>query len=306
VDSGLRHFLVGALALAFAVVAFGCGSERTPAPERIEPAESASGGSSTESAFAEATAGSSITNAGEPEKPALPSAPDFPSEPTPLEVEGYNPASHVGPDDRESWPKPVVVVLHGNFDRPEWECTKWKTVAGFHGWILCPRGIRTPWATLEEDRWTYRGSGATAKEVSATIDALDQRYPGRVSRDQTVLVGFSLGAILAPPIARSEPERYPYVFLVEGGGKMIERPWIAAMKKAGVEAVGLAMSLPHLRNKALKAVPRFERAGIRAVFVDMRGAGHGYRDDFAITGKRALEQMVSPDKGDAGPDGEGG
>ena len=192
-------------------------------------------------------------------------------------------------------------MLHGNFDRPEWECQTWKEVAGFHGWILCPRGVRTPWATLEEDRWTYRGSGATAEEVAASFAALDQRYPDLVASGETVLAGFSLGAILAPAIARSDPGRYPYVFLVEGGGKMIERPWIAAMKKAGVRAVGLAMSLPHLRNKAQKAVPRFERAGIRAVFVDMRGAGHGYRDDFATTGRWALEQMVRMPEADGGP-----
>jgi hypothetical protein len=234
-----------------------------------------------------------------------PPAPDIPLKPTPLEVEGYQPASHVGPDDVETWPQPVVVVLHGNFDRPEWECITWKLVAGFHGWVVCPRGIRTPWATREEDRWTYRGSGATAKEVGAAIAALEKRYPGRVSRDETVLAGFSLGAILAPPIARADPGVYPYVFLVEGGGKMMERPWVAAMKKAGVKGVGLAMSLPHLRNKAKQALPRFERAGIRAVFVDMRGAGHGYRDDFPITGRRALEQLLGHAGRDAGTGGEG-
>jgi hypothetical protein len=46
----------------------------------------------------------------------------FPTEPTPLAVEGWRAASHVGPDVAEAWPQPVTIVLHGNFDRPEWEC----------------------------------------------------------------------------------------------------------------------------------------------------------------------------------------
>jgi dienelactone hydrolase len=287
---------VGA-ALVLAVAALGCGSDRAPAPERAASTE-AGGGISTESASAEATAGSSSSFAEQPVPP---------SEPEPLEVEGHNPASHVGPDDRSSWPRPVVIVLHGNFDRPEWECETWSAVAGFHGWILCPRGIRTPWATLEDDRWTYRGSVATAEEIEKALSALEALYPGRVSREATVLVGFSLGANLAPAIVRDNPGVYPYVVLAEGGGKNMERKWIAAMKKAGVEGVGLAMSLPHLRNKALKAVPRFERTGIRVVFVDMKGAGHGYRDDFPVTGRRALEQLLRPEpEADAGVDGGGG
>jgi hypothetical protein len=194
-----------------------------------------------------------------------------------------------------------VIVLHGNFDRPEWECGTWSDVAGFYGWILCPRGIRTPWATLDEDRWTYRGSEATRKEVEAAVDALEQRYPGRVTREGTVLAGFSLGAILAGPIARSDPEVYPYVFLVEGGGKTMQRTWARSLRKAGVKGIGFAMSLQHLRQKALKAVPIFERAGLRTVFVDMKGAGHGYRADFATTGRDALMRLTAEQ-----PAGDGG
>lgn len=201
----------------------------------------------------------------------------------------------------------MVIVLHGNFDRPEWECETWKEVAGFYGWILCPRGVRTPWATLAEDRWTYRGSEAVRREIEAAMRALEQRYPDRVTREGTVLVGFSLGANLAPAIARSDPGVYPYLVLVEGGGKQMERTWVAALKRSGVRAVGLAMSLPHLRNKARQALPRFERAGIRAVFVDMQGAGHGYRGDFGVTGRQALEQLVTePPEPDGGAEGAGG
>lgn len=277
-----------------------CGSDRVSTPARIEPVDD-SVPAAVEPERLDAAVASTVPQEMPVRPPPLPDAPELPARPQSLEVTGYNPASHVAPDDYSHWPKPVVIVLHGNFDRPEWECSTWREVAGFYGWVLCPRGVRTPWASLAEDRWTYRGSGIVRSEIEAAMSALENRYPGRVSRKGTVLVGFSLGANLAPAIARDAPGVYPYVFLVEGGGKNMERKWIAAFKRAGVRGVGLAMSLPGLRHKATQALPRFKKAGIRAVFVDMRGAGHNYRDDFGVTGKQALAELVAVD-GDAGPE----
>ena len=223
---------------------------------------------------------------------SLPPSPDPPQRPEPLEVEGFAQASHVGPDPREEWPAPVTIVLHGNFDRPEWECDTWQEVAGFHGWILCPRGVRTPWATRREDRWTYNGAAAVRREIDAALAALEARYPGRVSREDTVLAGFSLGAILAPALIENDPGRYPYVFLVEGGLKKLDRRRARGLVRAGVRGAGIAMSGPGRRNMALDVVRWLTAAGARARFVDMRGAGHAYRGDFGVTGRRALEGLL--------------
>lgn len=224
--------------------------------------------------------------------PQLPPAPESPRRPAPLSVPDYYPASHVGPDDTSTWPKPVVIVLHGNFDRPEWECDMWQDVADFYGWVLCPRGLRTKYATLAEDRWTYRGPGAVQKEIDASLGALEARYPGRVTRDKTVLAGFSLGAIYAPGLVKTSPGRYPFVFLVEGGVKKLDKRGIRALKRAGVKGVGMAMSAPGRRRMARDLMRLIIAAGMRAVFVDMKGAGHGYRGDFGTTGKRALQELT--------------
>jgi hypothetical protein len=183
-------------------------------------------------------------------------------------------------------------VLHGNFDRPEWECEQWKQVAGFHGFILCPRGVRTPWADRSEDRWTYRGPGAVQKEVDAAFKALEKKHPGKVSKEQTVLAGFSLGAIYSPGLAIANPGRYPYVFLVEGAVDKLEMPRIRALRRAGVKGIGMAMSSPKYRRLAKGLVPKMIKARLLSVFVDMRGAGHGYSDDFAIRGRLALKELV--------------
>ena len=79
-------------------------------------------------------------------------APSVPREATPLPVKGYQDASHVGPAD-SSRTRPLVVVLHGNYDRPEWECDLWSRILDGGAWVLCTRGVRRPGTTDEEDRW---------------------------------------------------------------------------------------------------------------------------------------------------------
>ena len=230
----------------------------------------------------------------------LPAAPPPPNGPEPLEVPGFAPASHVGPSGDAAWPRPVVVVLHGNFDRPEWECDMWAEVASFHGFVLCPRGVRTPWASLEEDRWTYKGAARVEAEIEAGLAALEARYPGRATREGMVLVGFSLGAILAPALVESSPGKYAHLFLVEGGIEKLDGKRIALLRRKGVTGVGLAMSAPGRRRLANAAIPVLHAAGIRAIFVDMKGAGHGYSTDFATTGAAAMHALVGDPAGGQG------
>lgn len=224
--------------------------------------------------------------------PGAPGAPVLPSTPQPLSVPEFYPASHVGPDNTSDWPQPVTVVLHGNYDRPEWQCDTWQDVAAFRGWVLCPRGVRTPYATLAEDRWTYKNKAAVAREINAGLTALESTYKGRVSTAKTVLVGFSLGAIYAPFLAIDSPGKYPYLFLVEGGMKKLDKRKIKALKRAGVKGVGMAMSTNGYRNAAKRLLPKLLKWDLRAVFVDMKGAGHNYRGDFRFRGRLALERLI--------------
>jgi pimeloyl-ACP methyl ester carboxylesterase len=107
-----------------------------------------------------------------------------------------------------------------------------------------------------------------------------------------VLVGFSLGAILAPGLAESSPGRYEHLFLVEGGVEKLDRKRIAALRRAGVAGVGLAMSAPGRRRLAQAAIPELRAAGIRAIFVDMKGAGHGYSASFGIDGAAGMRELI--------------
>jgi predicted esterase len=228
-----------------------------------------------------------------PVTPPLPESPLPPLRPEPLEVPGFAPASHVGPSGEAQWPRPVVVVLHGNFDRPEWECDVWAEVASSRGFVLCPRGVRTPWASLKEDRWTYKGAARVEAEIEAGLAALEARYPGRVTRENMVLAGFSLGAILAPGPVESSPGKYKHLFLVEGGVEKLDRKRIEALRRAGLAGVGLAMSAPGRRRLANAAIAQLRAAGLQAIFVDMKGAGHAYSAQFGTTGAAALQALTA-------------
>ena len=289
--------------LAVLIMLAGCGSEKAPGspvgtvvPEIVNPMETVPSGP--------VRAESQPDAAPPPSEVApldLPPVPAHPGSPTPLNVSGFRPASHVGPADDSGWPKPVVIVLHGNFDRPEWECDVWSEVAGFYGWTLCPRGVRTPWASKVEDRWTYNGARAVGREIEASLQALEERYPGRVTREGMVLAGFSLGGILAPDLALADPGKYEFLFLVEGGVKKLDKKKIKSLSKVGLKGVGLAMSAPGRRKLAVDAVKRLEARGLRAVFVDMKGSGHAYSSDFAVTGMFGLKKLIESRVVDAGP-----
>jgi predicted esterase len=214
-----------------------------------------------------------------------------PRAPQPLPVEGFFPASHVGPEDL-SGPKPVTVVLHGNYDRPEWQCETWQRVAAFRGWVLCPRGTPTPWASPAEDRWHYPGRKAVEREIEAALEALETRYAPLVSREEMVLAGFSLGAIYAPGVIIGRPGRFAYLFLIEGGVDKLDKWQLNALKRAGVKGIGMAMSSPKYRSAAKSLMKKIAKRGMRAVFVDMKGAGHNYRSDFVDTGRDALASLI--------------
>ena len=224
----------------------------------------------------------------EPRKPVLPT---FPTRPSPLLVDGFAPSSHVGPENKSGKDAPLVVVLHGNYDRPEWECETWARIAGFHGWILCPRGIPTPWASPDEDRWMYRGSAAVLREINAAVAALKAAYPGAVRDGDWMLVGFSLGASLAPNIVAAAPGVFDYLYLVEGGATKLDTGRIRALKRAGIRGIGLAQATSKNRKAAQAAMVRLKKLGLFTVYVDMAGAGHNYRDDFTTTGRASLKEL---------------
>jgi len=186
---------------------------------------------------------------------------------------------------------PVVVALHGNFDRPEWACGAWRGVVGGRAWLLCPRGRRRGDVSRAFDRWTYAGSARLAREIDAGLAALAARYPGRVARGELVLVGFSLGATLAARLALKLPRRFRRAIMVEGG----QRAWTVAASRRfarrGGDLVAFGCGSRRCRARARRACRRVKARGVWCTSAWAR-VGHSYGDPLPRRLKPAFDRAL--------------
>lgn len=222
--------------------------------------------------------------------PALPSPTSPPSPPglTPLvsaglvtlAVPGYGEAVvsvPVGASER----RPVALALHGNFDRPEWQCDVWRRITQGRVFVLCPRGVPRRDVPREMDRWEWSSLAKTKAELLAALAALRSRYADYVQEGPIVFTGFSLGAILGVALIQDQELNVGSAVLVEGG----YRGWTAAKvrgMKPRLRRVLFACGQTDCRNAyRYQLAGLFERAGIASSVVADVKAGHTYDEPVA-------------------------
>ncbi len=204
----------------------------------------------------------------------------IPRKVTALRVKGYLDASHVGPADA-SIPPPLVVVLHGNYDRPEWECDLWSRILDGKAWVLCTRGVRREGTTIGEDRWTYPTFVYAKAELAAAIAVLRERHGGAIAEGVYLLAGMSLGSALARDMALEDPSRYPRLVLVEGGNSGWTEPAVEGFAERGGEQVVFACGQKGCADRARSVVAALEKVGTKARLVYDPSAGHNYSESMA-------------------------
>jgi hypothetical protein len=114
-------------------------------------------------------------------------------------------------------PRLAVLALHGNFDRPEWQCEVWRRITRGEVFVLCPRGVPRRDVPPQLDRWEWSGVTKTKSEIVAALAALRARYPEYVKPGPVVLTGFSLGAILGAGLLQDPELEIAAAVLIEGG-----------------------------------------------------------------------------------------
>jgi dienelactone hydrolase len=268
----------GRLLVALALLAFhgACRGPRTsPAPEA-----SATITSPSQPMVIDASSTASVASA--VSVPAVRTRPPL-SEPTPLvtlPVPGFRDAVVSVPLGASS-ARVVALALHGNFDRPEWQCEVWRRITHGEVFVLCPRGTPRDDVPKELDRWEWGSVAKTKSEILAALTALRARYPDYVKSGPIVFTGFSLGAILGARLVQDPELNVGAAVLVEGG----YQGWTVAKAKALKPRLGrllFACGQSECRNAYRYQLERiFTAAGVPSSLVADVKAGHTYDDPVA-------------------------
>ncbi len=144
-----------------------------------------------------------------------------------LPVAGHAPAKVAVPLGAVH-PAPVVLALHGAFDRPEWQCGHWAAITDGKPFVLCPTGVKNG------ARFSWSSPEATAKELRAALEALKKRFGDHVAPGSVVLAGYGKGADHAIVVQKQEPSFFSYLVLIEGGAT----DWTSTMAAAFAQRGG--------------------------------------------------------------------
>jgi len=192
-----------------------------------------------------------------------------------LEVPGFRPAIVSVPVSTKR-PRPIVVALHGNYDRPEWQCSVWNAVVRDRAFVLCPRGIPRRGAPAAADRWEYASARAMKSEIEAAVPALRARFADFVADGPLLFIGFSLGAGYGAPLVQAEPERYPRAVFIEGGVPAWSVGAAKRFAKAGGKRLILACGQAGCLTQVKQLGPALTRAGLDTRVGGSASAGHTY------------------------------
>ena len=209
---------------------------------------------------------------------------EAPSWMVPLHVEGFGDAMlavPIGTRTRE----PLIVAMHGNFDRPEWSCGSWRAVAGPSPFILCLRGSARRDAPPSDPRWTYDGVEPAKRELRAALSAVRAVYGERLADAPMVFAGFSLGAILGVSIVSSEPG-FGRAVLVEGGHDAWTPARAQQFHARGGTRVMFVCSQAGCLGPASHAAKVVQAGGAAARVVDAGRHGHSYDGEVADATRR--------------------
>ena len=211
-----------------------------------------------------------------------------------LEVPGARPAVVSLPLGATT-ARPVAVALHGNFDRPEWQCEVWRGIIGSRGFILCPRGVPRRDVPASADRWEYGTVDAVEKEIDAGLAALASRYGAHVDTGPVLLIGFSLGAIYGSPIAQRRPERFPRVVIAEGGIARWTRANARVFAAKGGLRLFIACGQAGCLAQAKTLGPALEKVGLPTRSGGHPKAGHTYDGEVSAAVAREFSWLVEGD-----------
>ncbi|MFO0616407.1 MAG: hypothetical protein U0414_27695 [Polyangiaceae bacterium] len=198
-------------------------------------------------------------------------------------------------------PAPVVIAMHGHFDRPEQFCATWANIFQNKAFILCPRGMLAPGSPWGDKRFTFLESFSAERELDAALRALrTASFSAYVDAQKPVYVGFSLGAFVGLPLARRRANEFSSMIFVEGNLDHMSASMIEDFVGTGGRQMMLVCAdgkeARHAcSNQANRIVRRLEGMGGEGVVIDAGRAGHSYEGKVAKALALAIPGFVQGD-----------
>jgi len=186
-------------------------------------------------------------------------------------------------------PRPLIVAVHGAFDRAEWACGGWRMVASEYAFVVCPQGLK-----MDAMRFGWDGAQTIRRRVAAAVAAARTRFGEYIADGPTLYVGFSQGATLSSPTLLDPAQPFPLVVLAEGGYDIIQSDdTLRRLKQRGVERVLLACGTPACFGTMKAALPRFERVGIDVTIGGDPASGHNLNGEMQAGLRRVWPGFVA-------------
>lgn len=210
---------------------------------------------------------------------ARPSRAPIPTEPFSL-AEGDAPPVYVVPP-RDTGAHTFVTMLHGMCSAGEHVCPNVSDALADGDYLVCPSGN----GRCGGDADWVGDPGERAAFVTERLDRVAERVAEPVTRERSVLMGFSRGAFAARDVVYASEGRFTALVLI--GAAIVPDP--AKLKRSGVERVVLA-SGDHdgARATMLRARTVLCAKGIPARFVSLGPVWHALPADSGARLRDAL------------------
>ncbi len=198
-----------------------------------------------------------------------------------LPVPGHGGATFVAPT--APGPRPLVVFVHGSWDRPEWLCEMMDRTLQGEAWLLCLRGTLRAEHPPDGARWTVGKPEQTLAELDAAEATLRARFGDRIAPGIAGMGGFSKGTWHVVTLAQRAPARFPAILLMEGGHGALTAKTIRQLADAGTR-VALACGTRSCARTAAARCRALEKAGASCRAAVDLAVGHSYNPPFEVMG----------------------
>jgi hypothetical protein len=193
----------------------------------------------------------------------------------PLDVPGFGEARVALPLGA-SKARPIVAVIHGDDDRPEWPCGSYHHAGNARSFVLCLRGV-----PRDNGRFGLADTAATRAELRAALPRLKARYGDHVSKGSIVLAATGPGVERAIGLALEEPKFFASLVLVDGSLESFTSGVIQRYAQAGGKRVLLVCTPDSpCRADGVDRMLALKRAGLD---VHLLSPAHGFGLDGEAT-----------------------